>query len=117
MINYKILTIALIFLMVSNGCSIADKLVYHPDLIQGNYLSHSHLIKIHIGMTQEQVRYILGTPQVSDPFSSNIWYYVARQKIRHEPLQQQTLKLTFNNQGILTNIDNKKIQFIHKEAG
>ncbi|VFP85613.1 outer membrane protein assembly factor BamE [Candidatus Erwinia haradaeae] len=113
MISYKILTITWIALMVSNGCSIADKLVYHPDLIQGNYISHYHLVKIHIGMTQEQVRHILGTPQISDPFSNDTWYYICRQKIRRQPLQQQTLKLSFNNQGILTDIDNKKIEFIH----
>ncbi|VFP86607.1 Outer membrane protein assembly factor BamE [Candidatus Erwinia haradaeae] len=117
MISYQTLITMLIALTITSGCSISDKLVYHPDLIQGNYLSHNNLVKIRIGMTQEQVRSILGTPQVSDPFGSNIWYYVCRQKIRYRPLQQQTLKLVFNHQGILTNVNNQRIIFTHREIG
>jgi outer membrane protein assembly factor BamE len=42
-----------------------------------------------------------------DPFGSDVWYYVFRQEPGHEGITQQTLTLTFNQAGELTNIDNK----------
>lgn len=44
---------------------------------------------------------------MSDPFGTNIWFYVFRQQPGHEKVTQQTLTLTFNSSGVLTNIDNK----------
>jgi outer membrane protein assembly factor BamE len=57
-------------------------------------------------MTQQQVAYALGTPMMSDPFGTNTWFYVFRQQ-PGEKVTQQTLTLTFNSGGVLTNIDNK----------
>jgi outer membrane protein assembly factor BamE len=58
-------------------------------------------------MTKQQVAYVLGTPMLHDPFGSDVWYYVFRQEPGHEGITQQTLTLTFNQAGELTNIDNK----------
>lgn len=58
-------------------------------------------------MTQQQVAYALGTPMMSDPFGTNTRFYVFRQQHGHEGVTQQTLTLTFNSSGVLTNIDNK----------
>jgi outer membrane protein assembly factor BamE len=58
-------------------------------------------------MTQQQVAYTLGTPMMRDPFGSNVWYYVFREEPGHESVKQQTLTLTFDSNGVLTNIDNK----------
>ena len=45
---------------------------------------------------------------MKDPFGSNVWYYVFRQEPGHEGVKQQTLTLTFDGNGVLTNIDNKQ---------
>ncbi|MDU2839113.1 MAG: outer membrane protein assembly factor BamE [Klebsiella pneumoniae] len=63
--------------------------------------------KIRVGMTQQQVAYALGTPMMTDPFGTNTWFYVFRQEPGHQKVTQQTLTLTFNSGGVLTNIDNK----------
>ncbi|MDU1923410.1 outer membrane protein assembly factor BamE, partial [Enterobacter sp.] len=73
----------------------------------GNYLTPNDVSKIRVGMTQQQVAYALGTPMMSDPFGTNTWFYVFRQKPGHEDATQQTLTLTFSSAGVLTNIDNK----------
>jgi hypothetical protein len=44
-------------------------------------------------------------PMMSDPFGTNTWFYVFRQQPGHEKVTQQTLTLTFNSSGVLTNID------------
>ncbi|MDU2811603.1 MAG: outer membrane protein assembly factor BamE [Klebsiella michiganensis] len=95
----KMLTAAAaVLLMLTAGCSTLERVVYRPDINQGNYL---------VGMTQQQVAYALGTPMMSDPFGTNTWFYVFRQQPGHEKVTQQTLTLTFNSSGVLTNIDNK----------
>ncbi|CAK9885669.1 MAG: Outer membrane protein assembly factor BamE [Candidatus Erwinia impunctatus] len=98
---------AAVILMMSAGCSTLERVVYRPDINQGNYLVANDVSKIHTGMTQQQVAYTLGTPMMKDPFGSNIWFYVFRQEPGHESVKQQTLTLTFSNAGILTSIDNK----------
>ena len=98
---------AAVLLMMTAGCSTLERVVYRPDISQGNYLAPNDVAKIHTGMTQQQVAYTLGTPMMTDPFGTNTWFYVFRQQPGHETVTQQTLTLTFNSSGVLTNIDNK----------
>jgi len=104
----KTLTAAAVTLvMLTAGCSTLEKVVYRPDINQGNYLAPADVQKIHTGMTKQQVAYVLGTPMLDDPFGNNTWYYVFRQQPGHEDVKQQTLTLTFNDAGTLTNVVNK----------
>ncbi|CNH72847.1 outer membrane protein assembly factor BamE [Yersinia ruckeri] len=103
----KMLTAAAVMLvMLTAGCSTLEKVVYRPDINQGNYLSPNDVSKIHKGMTQQQVAYTLGTPMLEDPFGTQTWFYVFRQQPGHEKVTQQTLTLTFDNSGVLTDIKN-----------
>jgi outer membrane protein assembly factor BamE len=43
---------------------------------QGNFLEDKELNQVQIGMTRTQVRYLLGTPMVADPFTASRWDYV-----------------------------------------
>lgn len=105
---YKILTTTVVLiLIITNGCSTLEHIVYYPDINQGNYLVAKDVAKIHTGMNQQQVAYALGTPMMHDPFGSNMWYYVFRQEHSHQNITQQTLTLTFDMHGTLTNIENK----------
>ncbi|VFP83941.1 Outer membrane protein assembly factor BamE [Candidatus Erwinia haradaeae] len=106
MIRYTIRIFMGMYLIISAGCSTLGKVVYHPDIIQGNYLVAKDIKKIHIGMNQKQVVDILGTPRIKDIFGKNIWYYICHIPLRHHPAHEQTLTLTFNHYGILIHIDN-----------
>ncbi|BES83659.1 outer membrane protein assembly factor BamE [Pectobacterium araliae] len=104
----KTLTVvAAVVVMLTAGCSTLEKVVYRPDINQGNYLAPADVAKIHTGMTKQQVAYTLGTPMMQDPFGSDTWFYVFRQQPGHESVKQQTLTLTFGGSGVLTNINNK----------
>jgi outer membrane protein assembly factor BamE len=50
--------------------------VYKIDINQGNYLSQDMVDKLKVGMTQQQVRVILGTPLIESPFRKDRWDYV-----------------------------------------
>src|SRR5882757_9427089 len=51
----------------SSGC------VYRVPIQQGNLLETKDIDQVAVGMTQAQVRYVLGTPMVVDPFSKDRW--------------------------------------------
>ena len=56
----KMLTAAAaVLLMLTAGCSTLEKVVYRPDINQGNYLTPNDVPKIRVGMTQQQVAYAL----------------------------------------------------------
>ncbi|MDY6321654.1 MAG: outer membrane protein assembly factor BamE [Succinivibrio sp.] len=61
---------ALLAAFFLSGCA------YRSDLAQGNFVEQSAVDKLRVGMTPEQVRFILGTPMLIDPFDSSRWYYV-----------------------------------------
>jgi outer membrane protein assembly factor BamE len=46
------------------------------DIPQGNRIDAALLEKLEIGMTRNQVRFLLGTPAVLDPYHPDQWHYV-----------------------------------------
>ena len=61
---------AIAFGLAASGC------VYRVNIPQGNYLEAKMLEQVQIGMTRSQVRYVLGTPMISDPFHPDQWDYL-----------------------------------------
>ena len=79
--------------------------IYRIDVPQGNFLDERDVEKLRIGMTKEQVTYVLGHPVVQDSFNKSTWYYVYDMKRgmekRGEDFQKQ-LVLTFNDNKLAT---------------
>jgi outer membrane protein assembly factor BamE len=72
--------------------------VYHAPIQQGNLLDAKDIDQVKVGMTQAQVRYVLGTPMVSDPFSSNRWDYVFYLKLNSmKQSKKQQFVVYFDN--------------------
>lgn len=73
----------------------ACSLLYQPNIQQGNVVTPQAIAALKLGMTREQVRYLLGTPPVRDPFHKGRWdYYFSFQK-DGGPRIQQHLTLIF----------------------
>jgi outer membrane protein assembly factor BamE len=51
---------------------------YRIDIQQGNVVTQEMVDQLKVGMTREQVRFVLGTPLLVDPFKANRWEYVYR---------------------------------------
>lgn len=49
---------------------------YRADIGQGNFITQEQAGRLQKGMSREQVRGLLGTPLLIDPFRSNRWDYV-----------------------------------------
>ncbi|MEO6354129.1 MAG: outer membrane protein assembly factor BamE [Burkholderiaceae bacterium] len=48
---------------------------YKIDIQQGNFVSKEMISQLKQGMTRDQVRFVLGTPMLSDIFHADRWYY------------------------------------------
>lgn len=66
--------IALLALAVTAGCDSIRP--YRLNIQQGNYVEAEDVDQVEIGMTRGQVRFLLGTPMVADPFNPDRWDYV-----------------------------------------
>jgi outer membrane protein assembly factor BamE len=69
--------IALILLLT--GCSVVQGFTLRPyrmNVQQGNFLEARDVDQVQVGMTRTQVRFLIGTPMVADPFNAERWDYV-----------------------------------------
>jgi len=75
-----------------------DRIKPHKiDIPQGNALTQDKLDKLKPGMTPAQVRFILGTPLIVDPFHSNRWDYVYRLEKEGKLVESRRVTVIFEN--------------------
>jgi outer membrane protein assembly factor BamE len=70
---------------------------YRIDIQQGNYLSQEMVAQLKRGMTKDQVRFVLGTPLVTDIFHAERWDYVYQFDRPGQPLVQRRLAVFFDD--------------------
>ncbi|MFY9261919.1 MAG: outer membrane protein assembly factor BamE [Gallionella sp.] len=73
---------------------------YKMDIRQGNYVSPEMREKIKIGMTRQQIRYVLGTPLLNDVFHQNRWDYIYRLTQEEKLVEQHRLTLIFEGDSL-----------------
>ena len=56
--------------------SLNPPLLYKIDIQQGNVINQEMISKLKPGMDKNQVKFILGTPVIIDPFHSERWEYI-----------------------------------------
>jgi outer membrane protein assembly factor BamE len=75
-----------------------DKLSpYKIDIQQGNVIEQAMLDKLKPGMTPSQVRFILGTPLVTDPFHPGRWDYVYLYAPKGKVAEKRRVTVVFEN--------------------
>jgi outer membrane protein assembly factor BamE len=67
------------------------------EIQQGNYVSQDMVSQLRIGMSKEQVRYVLGTPLVADIFHGDRWDYVYYRESRRGPREGRKIAVLFEN--------------------
>jgi outer membrane protein assembly factor BamE len=73
--------VAIVFLIsVPGACSWVPRPIaeYKIDIQQGNVLTQDMVAQLKPGLTKDQVRFILGTPVLTDMFHAHRWDYVYR---------------------------------------
>ncbi len=95
-----------------SGCSMLS--VYKIDLPQGTPITQTDAQKLKVGMNQNQVLYILGSPAIRDTLAPNRWDYIYDYKAGTEGRRKgiadvknasQHLIIYFDANGIVTRIE------------
>lgn len=73
MMKYKHLYFIAFITLTMQGCA---NWIFRIDVPQGNFLEQKDVDKLRVGMTKEQVIFVLGRPVVKDSFDRDTWYYV-----------------------------------------
>ena len=81
--------------MAAPGC------VYRANISQGNIVEEEDLDQVEVGMTRNQVRFLLGTPMISDPFHQERWDYVYYVKIgRNDATAKRWVSVLFDDETV-----------------
>ncbi len=69
--------------------------IYTADIHQGNVVTSKQVEQLKLGMQPNQVRYLLGTPLLTDPTQPNHWYYIHSIRQQGNTTEKKHLKLIF----------------------
>jgi outer membrane protein assembly factor BamE len=70
---------------------------YRIEIQQGNYVSQDMVAKLKRGMSPEQVRFVLGTPLLTDVFHPNRWDYVFFRERPNKTREERRISVFFEN--------------------
>lgn len=95
--------LAAISILLLAACSVTDKVTekltpYKIDIQQGNVVTQDMVAKLKPGMTKAQVRFVLGTPLITDAFHANRWDYVYRYQKAGKLTEERKLALFFDQE-------------------
>ncbi|MGA0381777.1 MAG: outer membrane protein assembly factor BamE [Arenicellales bacterium] len=71
---------------------------YRVEIQQGNVISAEQIEKLTPGTSRNEVRFILGTPLIEDPFHADRWdYFYSLDPAKGEQVTQYRLSIWFEN--------------------
>jgi len=103
---FKLIALTLIIMLA--GCSGRLFTVHKIDVQQGNAVDPEKVAQLEIGMTKEQVEFLMGTPLIADPFHPERWDYIFFLIPDYGPTQQRHLVVYFDNDRVSV-IDNQSV--------
>ena len=98
-INLKVITLLLSILLLSS-CSIPR--IFQVVISQGNLVDQEMLDKLEMGMTESQVKFVMGTPLISDTFYPNRWDYFTSVTQGENSYTNQKITLYFKDNKLVS---------------
>src|SRR5690606_6025981 len=89
---------------------------YRMDIQQGNVVTQEMVAKLKPGMTRQQVRFVLGTPPITDVFHQDRWDYVYFLNKDGRVVEHRRLVLLFEGD-TLKRIDGDVVPMANADAG
>jgi outer membrane protein assembly factor BamE len=96
----------LVTLIVLAGCSFSG--VHKNPVIQGNQLIPERIERLEVGMSRDQVQFLLGSPITVNTFNPDRWIYLERVDFDGE-VQQNTY--------LIVNFKSGQVSEIRRESG
>jgi outer membrane protein assembly factor BamE len=94
-----------ITLLLLSGCSVSDlPFVYQQEFQEGTVLEAEDVERLEVGMSRQQVRFLIGSPDIVSPFGNQRWYYRYRfrpsSKSNREP-EKRRLTVFFDGEQVV----------------
>ena len=110
--NYRILlktTLISLFIFILNGCSynFFDNF-YKVSVPQGSIVTDKMIEKLEVGLTEAQVRYIMGSPTLNDGLNPDVWIYIGTLRVGSNYDYNNHFTLYFENKKLIKWIDRYK---------
>ena len=88
------------------GCAVERYfLEYRINVQQGNLVEQKQIVQLRPGMNRDQVRFVLGTPLLQDPFHAERWDYVYRfENGQTGEITMRNIFMYFNSAGLLERV-------------
>ena len=96
------LVFAVVMVGLAAGCTPAPYSVlgitpYRMEIQQGNYVSRDMVQQLRLGMSKEQVRFVLGTPLIADLYHTDRWDYLYYRIRPGSPEEHAKIAVYFSN--------------------
>ncbi len=102
--------------LLLGACALPEFMApYRIDIQQGNFIAQDTVSQLKSGMSKEQVRYLLGTPLVTDIFHAERWDYVYWFQRRGQPLERRRLAVFFQD-GKLARLDGDVVPTVENKG-
>ena len=83
--------------LLAGGCSV----LYRAEVQRGNVVTAEAMSQVRLGMTRRQVRFLLGSPLIQDPFHAERWDYVYLYEADDRPPVRTRLTLSFDDDRLI----------------
>ena len=113
----RLLVAVFVVVIVSSACS--SRLfpwIYRIDVEQGNVIEYEDFEKLHLGLTEKQVRHLIGSPAMLNTFDKNQWlYFYSLREGKTGEYKRQLITLTFEKGDLVAinvgPVEQGKVQF------
>ena len=78
--------------------------IYRVTITQGTVFTQEDLDKLEIGMTKDQVSFVMGQPSFENFFEKNVWNYIYKITTGDEVDVEKKVKLIFDEENLLSDV-------------
>ena len=98
----KKILIHIIIALILTSCATAD--LYRVTVTQGTVFNQEDIDKLQVGMSKDQVVFILGNPTFENFFEPDVWNYFYQVAKGDEILAENKIKVQFDANGLLEEV-------------
>ena len=84
------------------SCSNTD--LYKVTITQGTVFAQEDIDKLEIGMTKDQVSFVMGQPSFENFFEKNVWNYIYKITTGYTVDMEKKVKLVFDEKNLLSEV-------------
>ena len=114
----KVCAASLSAVLLLAGCGYSPQITpYRMEIQQGNMIEQEMVSRLKVGMTKDQVRFLLGTPLIIDPFRVDRWDYVFLRQPENKTEVEKRRVVVFFEDNKLKRIEGDVVTAGDKEVG